>query len=103
MRHNIGIYASNDWADARAYADQLRAEQPCTVRIRDGRLFTADQREDFDVVFVRGDFPAVMEAYPDAHRVEEFPGAPVSEPLKVAGKPKRAAKSKDLAPEPDAE
>jgi hypothetical protein len=73
MRYNIGIYASNDWAQARAYADHLRAQEPCVVRIRDGSLFTADQREDFDVVFVRGDFPAVMEAYPDAHQVDEFP------------------------------
>lgn len=73
MRYNIGIYASNDWTQAKAYADHLRAQEPCVVRIRDGSLFTLDQREDFDVVFVRGDFPAVMEAYPDAHQVDEFP------------------------------
>lgn len=80
MRYNIGIYASNDWAQAKAYADHLRAQEPCTVRIRDGKLFTLDQREDFDIVFVRGDFPAVMEAYPDAHQVDEFPMDAASEP-----------------------
>jgi hypothetical protein len=80
MRYTIGIYASNDWAGARAYADQLRAEEPCTVRIRDGGLFTLDQREAFDVVFVKGDFPLVMEAYPDAHQVDEFPAAAARNP-----------------------
>jgi hypothetical protein len=103
MRYNIGIYASNDWADAKAFADQLRAAEPCTVRIRDGKLFTADQREDFDVVFVRGDFPAVMEAYPDVRNVEEFPAPEPGEVPAVTGRQKRAAKSKDPAPESDAE
>lgn len=92
MRYTIGIYASNDWAGARAYADQLRAEEPCTVRIRDGGLFTADQREEFDVVFVKGDFPLVMEAYPDAHQVDEFPAAA------PAGDP-----DPDQSPEPEPE
>lgn len=102
MRQNVGIYASNDWTEAKAFAEQLRSGEPCTVRIRDGKLFTADQREHFDVVYVKGDFPAVMEAYPDARRLEESPADDASEPPSEPSRTKRGARSKD-AQESDAE
>ena len=74
MKQTIAIFASNDWtAGAKALADELRAWGNCSVRIRDGALFTADQAEAFDVVHVRGDFPAVMAAYPGALLIEDAP------------------------------
>jgi hypothetical protein len=97
MRKNIGIYASNDWPDAKVFADQLRAEGPCTVRIRDGRLFTPDQRENFDIVFVKGDFSAVMDAYPDVRRIDEPSDVEAGEPSHAPSRSKRGARSKDAA------
>ena len=68
MKKNIGIYASNDWPEAKAYAADLRKAGD-TVRLRDGASFTPDQAEPFDKVLVRGDFPAVMAAYPKAEPI----------------------------------
>jgi hypothetical protein len=73
MKKSIGIYASNDWAEAKAFAQQLRAADECTVRLRDGASFTPDQVEPFDEVLVRGDFPAVMAAYPQAKALDVAP------------------------------
>lgn len=95
MRHNVGIYASNDWPEAKAFAERLRAAEPCTVRIRDGRLFTADQRENFDIVFVKGDFPAVMDAYPDARLIDESPAADSSESESAPARSRRGVRAKD--------
>jgi hypothetical protein len=101
MRYNIGIYASNDWSGVKAVADQMRAERPCTVRIRDGALFTADQREDFDIVFVKGNFPAVMEAYADVRSLDEPTelDGNAGESAKAPARSKRGAKSKGSAPD----
>lgn len=71
MKQTIGIYTDNDWAGAEAFAEDLRKAENCAVRLRNGALFTLDQFENFDAVYVHGDFPAVMSAYPDAQHINE--------------------------------
>ena len=81
MKQLIGIYAAADWAQVEQFADNLRAASDCAVRVRNGALFTPDQREEFDAVYVHGDFPAVQDAYPDAKPIDD---QRPSEGLKVA-------------------
>ncbi len=79
-KKTIGIYTDNDWTGAEALADEFRASGDTAVRIRNGAMFTPGQREEFDAVYVHGDFPVVRAAYPDAKNV---------------GDPKQAAKAEE--------
>jgi hypothetical protein len=71
----IGLYVGNEWAGAKAFADELRQAEKCAVRVRNGAAFTPDQIETFDAVLVRGDFPAVMAAYPQVKTLDAAPKA----------------------------
>lgn len=101
MRQTIGIYCANDWAGARAYADALRADGQSVVRVRNGAAFTPDQLEPFDAVFVRGDFPAVMAAYPKAKRITE--DGEQARPAPTAGEYQSPAALTPVKTEPVAE